>query len=77
MINTEKKPHLYDMVRGQQTSEMVEAMKDALMIPPNNYTRLPDEQARKIVNLSFRIIYDNKFVIGIEHLQEQFQESRR
>jgi hypothetical protein len=68
MITNEKKPHLYDKVRGQHSSEVVEAMKDALMIPPNNYTRLSDEQARNIVNLSLRIIYDNKFVIGIEHL---------
>jgi hypothetical protein len=72
LITDEKKPHLYDQVRGEQASKIVEAAKDALMIPPSNYVRLADEQARKIVAMSFRIIYDNKFIIGIEHLQEQF-----
>jgi hypothetical protein len=77
MISDEKKPHLYDKVRGDDKSEIVEAMKDALMITPSNYVRIENEQALKIVNMSFRIIYDDRFVIGIEHLQEQFQESRR
>lgn len=43
MITDEKKPHLYDAVRGENKSEIVEAMKDALMIPPSNYVRLDDE----------------------------------
>lgn len=47
--------------------------KDRIKIPQESkYQRLSDDQARKIVDMSFRIIYQNKFVIGIEHLQEQF-----
>ena len=72
MITDEKKPHLYEKVRGHDKSQIDGAMKDALMIPPSDYVRLADEQALKLVNMSFRIIYDDKFVIGIEHLQEQF-----
>lgn len=72
MITDEKKPHLYDKVRGESNDQIVEGMKDALMIPPSNYVRLADDQALKLVSMSFRIIYQDKFVIGIEHLQEQF-----
>ena len=43
MITDSKKPHLYDTVRGEDKSEIVEAMKDALMITPSKYVRLDDE----------------------------------
>jgi homoserine trans-succinylase len=68
MISEEKKPRLFERVRGENNSELVEAMKDALMIPQSKYQRLSDDQALKLVTMGFRIIYDNKFVIGIEHL---------
>ena len=73
MISAEKKPQLYERVRADKDdSEMVGKMKDALMIPVGSYKRLSEEQARKIVDLSFKMIYDDRFLIGIEHLQEQY-----
>ena len=47
------------------------------LLEKSEYNRLSDEQSMRIVEMSFKIVYMNKFVIGIEHLQEQFQESRR
>jgi hypothetical protein len=42
------------------------------LLEKSEYNRLSDEQSMRIVEMSFKIVYMNKFVIGIEHLQEQF-----
>mmetsp|Transcript_9716 Transcript_9716/g.16362 ORF Transcript_9716/g.16362 Transcript_9716/m.16362 type:complete len:90 (+) Transcript_9716:1702-1971(+) len=47
------------------------------LLQSDKYQALPDEQALKIVNLSFKILVNGEFPIGINQLGESFQEQIR
>ena len=71
-IKDKKKPKLYELVKSmKEDQDCQESVKDCdriKILPESGYSRLADDQAKNIVMMSFRIVYQNKFVIGIEHL---------